>query len=191
MLQSDEEADESSGQLIRIVGIGASAGGLEAFSELLRALSANTGMAFVLVQHLDPLHDSQLPEILQQTTAMPVQAAMDGMAIKRNRVYVIPPNYNLTVSGNVLHLTPRIAHTLNLPINTLFESLAEQRGRNAIAVVLSGTGNDGSEGLKAIKKRSGITLVQTESRATKMASPGRPTLLRMMRGVRNEFSTCR
>jgi two-component system CheB/CheR fusion protein len=122
-------------------------------------------MAFVLVQHLDPTHDSQLPEILQRTTTMPVKQVTDGMAVERNTVYIIPPNTNLTVLGNVLHLTLRIVHTLNLPINTLFESLAEERGKNAIGVVLSGTGTDGTEGLKAIKKRNGITLVQTESSA--------------------------
>ena len=165
MPQSDKDEENSSGQQVRIVGIGASAGGLEAFSQLLSALPTTTGMAFVLVQHLDPAHDSQLPEILQRTTTMPVLQVTDGLAVERNTVYVIPPNSNLTVSGNALHLTPRIAHATNLPINTLFKSLAEEQGKNAIGVVLSGTGSDGSEGVRAIKKRGGTTLVQTESSA--------------------------
>lgn len=148
-----------------IVGIGASAGGLDAFTQLLNALSVDTGMAFVLVQHLDPAHDSQLPEILSRVTKMPVRQAGEAMVIEANSVYVIPPNCNMTIAGKAIHLTPRVPHILNLPIDCLFESLASLQGSNSIGVVLSGNGTDGSLGLKAIKEQGGITFVQLESSA--------------------------
>ncbi len=122
-------------------------------------------MAFVLVQHLDPAHESQLPEILARTTKMPVLQAMEGMRIESNSVYVIPTNHNITISGKTLHLTPRIAHAANLPIDILFRSLAREQGKNSIGVVLSGNGCDGSVGLKEIKSHGGITFVQTEHSA--------------------------
>ena len=160
-----DRLDVSPGLPFTIVGIGASAGGLEAFTQLLNTLPATTGMAFVLVQHLDPAHESQLPDILSHATIMPVRQAIEAMAIEPNSVYVIPPNSNITVAGKAIHLTPRVPHTMNLPIDGLFESLASAQGKNSIGVVLSGNGADGSHGLKAIKSQGGITFVQTESSA--------------------------
>ncbi len=148
-----------------IVGIGASAGGLEAFTQLLKTLPVDTGMSFVLVQHLDPAHESQLSEILARATSMRVREATEGLAVEPNSVYVIPPNSNITISSGTMVLTPQVAGTVNLPVDYLFESLAKEQGRNAVGVVLSGTGNDGTEGLKAIKRRGGITFVQTKGTA--------------------------
>jgi two-component system CheB/CheR fusion protein len=149
-----------------IVGIGASAGGLEAFTQLLTALPVTTGMAFVLVQHLDPAHESQLTQILSRATAMPVYQVIDGMAIHPNSIYIIPPNATLTVVRGALRLAPRaLDHAAHLPIDCFFESLAEQQGRLAIGVILSGNGSDGSQGLKAVKSRCGFTFVQNEQTA--------------------------
>jgi two-component system, chemotaxis family, CheB/CheR fusion protein len=112
-----------------IVGIGASAGGLEAFTELLSALPFDTGMAFVLIQHLDPGHKSQLTEILSHTTTMSVHEAADGMPVERNQIYVIPANSTLTIGDGILRLIPRpAAPNLHLPIDVFFTSLAEAQG---------------------------------------------------------------
>ncbi len=167
MLESDyeEQLELVSGEPFTIVGIGASAGGLEAFTQLLNALAIDTGMAFVVVQHLDPAHESQLSDILARATTMPVREVTEAMTIEPNSVYVIPPNRNMTLSGGAMHLTPRVAHTVNLPIDCLFESLAGEQGRNSVGVILSGSGSDGSAGLKAIKRQGGVTFVQTESTA--------------------------
>jgi two-component system CheB/CheR fusion protein len=121
---SGADADASKDSL-PIVGIGASAGGLEAFSQLLSSLPASTGMAFVLVQHLDPSHESHLCEILSRTTKMPVAEATDGQALAANRVYVIPPGVSLSLAGGVLQLSPRgKSRALHLPIDIFFRSLA-------------------------------------------------------------------
>jgi two-component system CheB/CheR fusion protein len=149
-----------------IVGIGASAGGLEALEAFFKGMPTNTGMAFVVVVHLDPTHISILPELLQKRTKMPVCQVTDGMSVEPNRVYVIPPNRNLTVLHrrlNLMELThPRGA---NLPIDSLFRSLAQDQGRNAVCVILSGTGTDGTLGVKAIKGEVGMVMVQDEKSA--------------------------
>jgi two-component system, chemotaxis family, CheB/CheR fusion protein len=113
-----------------IVGIGASAGGLEAFQQMLAHLPPDTGMAFLLVQHLDPSHKSQLTEILSRVTPLPVIEATDGLAVRPDHIYIIPPNANLTIAQGRLHVTPRAdSHGLHLPIDHLFRSLAaEQAG---------------------------------------------------------------
>ncbi|HEU5190777.1 MAG TPA: chemotaxis protein CheB, partial [Methylomirabilota bacterium] len=154
-----------------IVGIGASAGGLEAFSQLLRALPTDTGMAFVLVQHLDPQHESQLSEILARTTAMPVLTITDGLGVEPNHVYVIPSNTDMTIAGGRFALTPREAVDRHTPIDHFFRSLAQELGARAIGVVLSGTGSDGTLGLRAIKAEGGIAFVQDEKSAR---HPGMP-----------------
>jgi two-component system CheB/CheR fusion protein len=149
-----------------IVGIAASAGGLEAFSELLGHLPADTGMAFVLIQHLDPNHQSFLAEILSRTTPMPVSQVQDGMAVEPNQVYVIPPNTKMVVSQGVLELSPREkVYGKYLPADAFFTSLAVDRGYKAIAVVLSGADGDGSLGLMAIKAAGGMTYAQCEATA--------------------------
>jgi two-component system, chemotaxis family, CheB/CheR fusion protein len=132
-----------------IVGVGASAGGLEAFTELLRALPADTGMAFVLVQHLEPKHESVLTQLLARATRMPVREVRDGMRAESNHVYVIPANVDLNLVDGLLHIERRQAPAgRHFPIDYFFRSLAETSGPRAIGVILSGTASDGTEGLK-------------------------------------------
>jgi two-component system, chemotaxis family, CheB/CheR fusion protein len=147
------------------VGIGASAGGLEAFTQLLSALTPQTRMAFVLVQHLAPLHKSMLTQILSNETRIPVQEVKDGMRVEPNNVYVIPPNASLGIFHGVLHLMPRGEGARHLPIDSFFKSLAEDQKGRAIGVILAGTASDGSMGLRAIKAEGGITLAQDPSTA--------------------------
>ena len=149
-----------------IAGIGASAGGLEAFAQLLRNLPADTGMAFVLVQHLDPKHESMLTGLLSRRTNIPVIEAKDGMAVEPDRVYVIPPNTDMTISDGVLGLKPRTeVRGHHMPVHHFFHSLAEDQKENAIGVILSGTASDGALGLRAIKAEGGITFAQDEKSA--------------------------
>jgi len=149
-----------------VVGIAASAGGLEAFTELIRHLPTDTGMAFVLIQHLSPDHESLLSEILGRATAMPVQQATDRMTVEPNEIYVIPPGTQMTLVDGLLYLVPRQkTNGKHLPGDAFFESLALDRGTKAIAVVLSGSDGDGSHGLKAVKVAGGVTFAQCESTA--------------------------
>jgi two-component system CheB/CheR fusion protein len=145
-----------------IVGVGASAGGLEAFKQFLSALSMDTGMAFVLVQHLDPRHDSMSADILSRVTRMPVIEVKDGMRAEPNHVYVIPPNFSMGIQGGVLKLLPRLeARGAQTVIDSFFRSLAEDQRHLAIGVILSGNGADGTEGLTAIQGEGGITFAQS------------------------------
>ncbi|NQV23198.1 MAG: PAS domain S-box protein [Rhodopirellula sp.] len=147
-----------------IVGIGASAGGLEAFTQLLNALPLDTGMGFVLVQHLDPEHESALTDILSRTTALPVCAVTDNLQVQPNCVYIIPPDTDLSIAEGFLKLQPRSkTRTPHRPIDSFFESLAADHGERAIGVVLSGTASDGTLGLEAIKAEAGITFAQDDS----------------------------
>jgi len=149
-----------------VVGIGASAGGLEAVTLLLEDLPQPTGMAFVLVQHLDPLHDSALSILLSRVTAMLVREARDGMVVEPEHVYVIPPNKAMFIEQRVLHLLPRSkGGEIHAPVDYFFRSLAADRGTQAIGIVLSGTGKDGTVGLEEIKAAGGITFVQNEATA--------------------------
>jgi two-component system CheB/CheR fusion protein len=149
-----------------VVGIGASAGGLEAFTQLLQHLPSNTGMAFVFIQHLDPTHESILTEILSRATDMPVKKVEDGMPVKPNHVYVIPPNTNMGISLGILNLIARPKTSApHIPIDIFFRTLAEDRKSKAIGVILSGTGSDGAIGLEQIKAEGGITFVQDEKSA--------------------------
>ena len=149
-----------------IVGIGASAGGLEAFTLLLQNLPSDLHMALVLVQHLDPTYKSLLSELLSRTTKLAVEEVTDGTRVKPGHVYVIPPNTTMTVSRHVLHLTPRVdADHKHTPIDTFLESLAQDQKSRAIGVILSGTSMDGIHGLKAIKDEGGITIAQDEKSA--------------------------
>ena len=144
-----------------IVGIGASAGGLDAFKQLLQALSADTGMAFVLVQHLAPTHVSMLADILACSTTMPVVEVKDEPPVLANHVYVIPPNRTMVMTDGHLRLLPREeGRGLHRPIDAFFRSLAEQDSHQAVGVILSGTGTDGTLGLAAIKAEGGITFAQ-------------------------------
>lgn len=149
-----------------IVGIGASAGGLEAFEQFFSHLPADSNMAFVLVQHLDPLHKSALSDILQRSTTMPVTEALDQMPVAPNCVYVIPPNRNMTIAQGMLQLTlPEQARGQRMPIDFFMQSLAADQQANAIGIILSGTGTDGTLGLRAILNAGGITLVQEPTSA--------------------------
>ncbi|OLC67971.1 MAG: hypothetical protein AUH79_03800 [Betaproteobacteria bacterium 13_1_40CM_4_64_4] len=155
-----------------MVGIGASAGGLEAASQLLGRLPGNTGMAFVLIQHLDPKHESNLGRILAKATPIPVQEATQGLAVQPNNVYVIPRNTTMTIAGGVLQLKPRgEARGPHLPVDAFFKSLAADRQTAAIGVILSGTGSDGTLGIEDIKTAGGITFAQDEESAR---YPGMP-----------------
>jgi two-component system, chemotaxis family, CheB/CheR fusion protein len=157
---------EPSDRSFPIVGIGASAGGLEAVSELLAELPATSGMAFLLVQHLDPRHQSFLTEILKKKTEIGVETAADGTVITPNHLYVIPPNATMTVADGALRLTPREStEHPHRPINILFRSLAEQHVHRAVAVVLSGTDSDGAQGLEEVKAAGGITMAQEPTTA--------------------------
>lgn len=149
-----------------IVAIGASAGGIEAFIRLLRELPADAGMAILFVQHLDPTHDSRLSEIFSKVTQMQVLEAQDGMIVEADHVYVIPANATMAIEGGVLRITPRAkTRVLHLPIDHLFRSLAADRGTGAVAVLLSGTGTDGTLGMEEIKAAGGITFAQDEATA--------------------------
>lgn len=147
--------------LCPVIGLGASAGGLEAFQTFLGAAPPDAGLAYVLVQHLDPNHESMLAELLARRTSMPVRQVSDNMAIEPNCVYLIPPNASLTIEKARLRLSdfaePR---GFRRPIDVFFRSLADDQGQNAACIVLSGTGADGSEGLRAIKEAGGLTIVQ-------------------------------
>ncbi len=159
-------SDKSSSASFPIVGMGASAGGLEAFESFFKAMPAENGMAFILVAHLAPSHVSLLPELLQKATEMPVFPIENGVSVKPNSVYVIPPNKELHILHGTLHLMelskPRGS---NLPIDVFFRSLAEDQHANAVGIIFSGTGTDGTMGLKAIKGEVGMVMVQDEQSA--------------------------
>jgi two-component system CheB/CheR fusion protein len=147
--------------LTRVVGLGASAGGLEALQEFIANVPPASGLAYVVVQHLDPTHKAMLTELLQRATAMPVHEATGSMPVEPDVVYVIPPSTELTVEGGRLHLAePAAPRGRRLPIDVLFCSLARDQGERAIGVVLSGMGSDGTIGLQAIKGQAGLTLAQ-------------------------------
>lgn len=157
-----------------VVGIGASAGGLAAFKKLLKAIPENSGMAYVLVQHLNPSHESMLPELLQKVTNIPVLEISDDVKVEPDHIYIIPSNKMLLANDGVLQLNPRPAtnkNQRNLPIDLFFTSLAEVHQTHSIGVVLSGTASDGTLGLKAIKDYGGITFAQDEESAEYEAMP--------------------
>ena len=154
-----------------IVGIGCSAGGLEAMEKFFKHVPANCGMSFVVVQHLDPTHQSALPELIQRFTQMKVSEAETRMAVKPNCVYLIPPNKDLTIVHRALHLSkPAEPRGQRLPIDLFLRSLAQDQQENSVGVILSGMGSDGVLGLRAIKERAGLVVVQdpTSARADSM-----------------------
>ena len=156
----------------RVVGIGGSAGGLEAFSELLRHLPKNTGMAFVFITHLEPKQTSQLTEILSRITEMPVEVATDGLRMRRDRVYVMPPGMDISLLDGALKLEPRTDTAgRHLPIDHFFRSLAKEQENKSVAVILSGMGSDGTAGLKIVKESGGTTFAQDEPSAQHVAMP--------------------
>jgi len=160
--QASVEAAQASHSLtVPVVGLGASAGGIEAFTEFFAAMPEKSGAAFVLVLHLDPTRESQLSSVVARHTPMPVSEITDGMEIRANHVYVIAPAFDVTLVGDTLRLRkpaqPR-GHTH--PVDALFRSLAEQRAERAVAIILSGTGTNGTQGLREVKAAGGLILVE-------------------------------
>ncbi|MEP6970393.1 MAG: chemotaxis protein CheB, partial [Betaproteobacteria bacterium] len=164
--------NEQAARSVRIVGIGASAGGLDALEQFFTKVPAKSGLAYVVVQHLDPAATPLLAELLQRVTSMPVCEAAAQMQVEPDCVYVIPPNTELSVTRSVLHLNaPSEPRGLRLPVNVLFSSLARDQGSSAIGVVLSGMGSDGTLGLQAIKAVGGLTVAQEPASAQFDAMP--------------------
>jgi two-component system, chemotaxis family, CheB/CheR fusion protein len=158
--------------VLLITAIGASAGGIEAFTDLLRNLPADTGMVFVLIQHLDPKHHSVLAELLSKETVMPVKEVTDGMRVEANHVYVIPPNATMSISNHTLQLASRgEARGVHMSIDHFMRSLAEAQGNRAIGVILSGFGTDGTLGMAEIQAQGGVTFAQDETTAKSDGMP--------------------
>ena len=166
------ESHSLRGRQFPIVGIGASAGGLEAFEQFFSKMPSVSGVAFVLVPHLDPTHASMMTELLKRVTKMEVAEATEGIKVAPNSVYVIPPNKEMSVFHGTLSLeTPKATHGLRMPIDTFFRSLAEDLGEMAIGIILSGTGSDGTLGLRAIHGAGGIVMVQDPGTAKYAGMP--------------------
>lgn len=149
-----------------VAGIGASAGGLKALTDLITALPDDIGIAYILVQHLDPTHESLMGELLAEHSGMPVLQATQDMIVERNHIYVIPAGVYLSIAAGSLHLSkPAEPHGARMPVDFLFESMANELGAYALAIILSGTGRDGTQGIKAVHDKGGFVLVQdpTES----------------------------
>src|SRR2546428_905702 len=162
--QTGAEGQPSRNEPFPIVGIGASAGGLEAVTHLLEHLPVDTGVGFVLVQHLDPDHESALAQILARVTSMPVREVANDLRIAPNHVYIIPPNTDMAIAQGVLKLWRRPAgRAPHLSIDFFFGSLAQDQHECAIGVILSGTASDGTLGTEAIKAEGGITFAQDRS----------------------------
>ncbi|HTU20312.1 MAG TPA: CheR family methyltransferase, partial [Gemmataceae bacterium] len=171
-LATENAAEQGGSTSFPIVGVGASAGGLEALTELFGAMSPQPGLAFLIAVHLDPHQKSHLPEILGKTTAMPVREVTEGMSVHVNEVYLLPPNTNMALTDGRLELTPRsFTPGGHMPIDHLFRSLAIVRGSQAIGIVLSGGGTDGALGLQAIKSEGGIAFAQDEKTAKHASMP--------------------
>ena len=161
----------TSSNVFPVIGVGASAGGLEAFKRLIRAIPPSSGMAFILVQHLEPNHESLLSEILQKSTSIPVQEITDNVHVEPDHIYIIPSNKLLTAYDGRLRLRARPRNEKNLPIDLFFTSLAEVHGSYAVGVVLSGTASDGTQGLKAIREKGGMTFAQEQGSAAFRGMP--------------------
>ena len=160
-LPESQNTQITTSTIFPIIGIGASAGGLEALEQFFKNMPENNGMAFVVIQHLDPNHIGLLPELLQRITSMQVFQVSDRLKVKPNCVYVIPPNKSMSILNGILHLfDPVESRGLRLPVDIFFRSLAEDQHEKSIGIILSGMGSDGSLGLKAIKEKNGMVLVQ-------------------------------
>ena len=149
-----------------IVGIGASAGGLKALESFFSTMPVNCGMSFIVISHLDPKHSSMLPDLLKRYTKIMVDRAQDGIRVERDRIYVIPPNKEMTlVRGTLVVRKPSEPHGQRFPIDTFFRSLARDQKQRAICIILSGTGTDGTLGLRAIKAEGGMAMAQATASA--------------------------
>ena len=167
----DNRTVRLSSNVFPVVGVGASAGGLEAFKRLIRAIPDSSGMAFILVQHLEPNHESMLTEILQKSTTIPIEEITNNVHVESDHIYIIPSNRLLTADNGHLQLKPRPRNKKSMPIDVFFTSLAEVHGSHAIGVVLSGTASDGTQGLKAIRERGGLTFAQDQGSAAFQGMP--------------------
>jgi two-component system, chemotaxis family, CheB/CheR fusion protein len=156
-----------------IVGMGASAGGLEAFEQFFAQVPLNIGMAFILVPHLDPSHASMMTELLRRVTKLEVNEAQDGVKVEPNHIYVIPPNKDMSIYHGTINLeTPARTRGLRLPIDSFFRSLAEDQGETAVGIIFSGTGTDGTLGIRAIHGAGGMVIVQAPDSAKHSGMPG-------------------
>src|SRR5258706_8415401 len=154
--------DEAPSRRFVIAALGASAGGLEALENFFKHTPPDTGIGFVVVQHLSPDHKSALAELLARHTQMPVEQARDNARVESNHIYIIPPNAALTIEdGNLRVKAPEAPRGQRMPIDSLFRSLAEDRGEDAVCIMLSGTGSDGTVGLTAIKENGGMAMAQS------------------------------
>ncbi|MFO8023197.1 MAG: chemotaxis protein CheB, partial [Perlabentimonas sp.] len=161
--QAQKQKNSQNQEQLIIAGIGASAGGLEALQEFFKAMPDDTNLAFVVIQHLSPDYKSLMDELLARHTKIPIQIASDGMSVEPNHIYLIPPRKNLSIFHGKLFLddySPKKG--LNLPIDIFFRSLAAEKGKDAIGIILSGTGSDGTLGTRAIKEVGGMVMVQDE-----------------------------
>lgn len=157
---------DSAGRPSYFVGIGASAGGLEALQTFFSNMPPDSGLAFIIIQHLSPDYKSLMVELLSKNTQMDVMRVVDGVRIKPNCIYLIPPKKNMVVHGGNLYLSEQPQrHTLNLPIDVFLHSLAEDQAQKAIGIILSGTGSDGTRGVRAIKEEGGTVIVQSAESA--------------------------
>ena len=156
---------------IPVVCIGASAGGVEAFIQLFDHLPPDTGMAFVVISHLAPTHESFLTELVSKNTRMLVKEVVDGIAVRPNQIYVIPPNANMVIKNDMLRLSQRNPSEIHMPVDYFLRSLAEERGPKAIGVILSGTASDGALGIVAIKAAGGVTFAQDDKSAKYTSMP--------------------
>ncbi|NJM15665.1 MAG: chemotaxis protein CheB [Bacteroidales bacterium] len=164
--QDDTLVKQGSAPDFYVVGIGASAGGLDALRLLFESLPHDTGMAFIIVQHLSPTFKSLMDELLARYTQMPIVPAADGIQIKPNHIYLNPKEKNILCrDGKILHLDKDHSYPLNLPIDIFFHSLGHDLEHKAIGVILSGTGTDGSRGIGTIKEAGGTVIVQEPSSA--------------------------
>ncbi len=144
------------------IGIGASAGGLEALESFFKNIPENTNNVYIVIQHLSPDYKSMMDELLARQTNMPIHIAEDGMETKANHVYLIPPSMNLSIYHSKLYLQAQIKHNhLNMPIDVFLKSLAQDQGKNAIGIILSGTGSDGTKGIRTIKEAGGMVMAQS------------------------------
>ena len=158
---SQPEKNGSKGKDFIAVGLGASAGGIKALKEFFAATPPDPGMAFVVILHLSPKHESSLAEILQNQTTLPVTQVTETVKVEPNHVYVIPPNKNLAMVDGVIKLTePEPTRGTRVAIDLFFRTLAHAYGTNAVCIVLSGTGSDGTMGLKQVKESNGFAIVQ-------------------------------
>ncbi len=171
-LQNKDKKKLLSSNLFPVVGVGASAGGLDAFKKLIKSIPENSGMAYILVQHLEPTHESMLTDLLQKITPIPIHEITNNVRVEPNHIYIIPSNKLLTANDGVLQLSPRRPRNeKHMPIDVFFTSLAEVHQSHAIGVILSGTATDGTLGLKAIKDHGGVTFAQEQQSAAFDAMP--------------------